>query len=343
MPPAAGTTSGSGWIRVTTHNVKEGTDFSEYVTVELLGTLASNETLQVDLSTFDFSGPASAQNPSDHGSLPTYVTFTAGGVTSLTSMLSITNDIVEEPNWERFRVDAAPSLKVNGTTIQTFSTLSSMVWIEDDDTNVTIATANDTTEGSGTPGKFIVSRAYPDTQDVTVYFDNNTGTALRNSDYTSPGSVVIAAGTTSTEVLIPALADNLVEGDETVTLTAMTGFDYSLAYHPNATLTIHDNPATISISAPSQHASEAGPTQVTVTFTRSGGDITQQLPVTVDITGSAINGTDYNTLPTTVTFLANETTKTLTVTPRPDGLVEGEETISLTLLTPALPANLCHG
>jgi hypothetical protein len=61
MPPAAGTTSGSGWIRLTTHNVKEGTDFSEYVTVELLGTLASNETLQVDLSTFDFSGPAAAQ------------------------------------------------------------------------------------------------------------------------------------------------------------------------------------------------------------------------------------------------------------------------------------------
>src|SRR5207248_1006331 len=60
-------------------------------------------------------------------------------------------------------------------------------------------------------------------------------------------------------------------------------------------------------------------------------------PVTFTITGTAQNGTDYVTIPGTVTIPAGSSSTTVTVSPIDDLIVEGNETVILTV-TPASPA-----
>ena len=92
------------------------------------------------------------------------------------------------------------------------------------------------------------------------------------------------------------------------------------------------NVARVSISAPDDDASEVGPNGDGVDpgelgLTRSGGDLTQPLTVNVSIGGTATSGADYEPIATPVTFAANSTTVSITVTPKKDNLVEGTETV----------------
>lgn len=66
-------------------------------------------------------------------------------------------------------------------------------------------------------------------------------------------------------------------------------------------------------------------------FARSG-DTTNELTVTFTLTGTASNGTDYETLPLSVTFAAGSATATLDVVAKADALVEGAELVVLTVV-----------
>jgi large repetitive protein len=59
------------------------------------------------------------------------------------------------------------------------------------------------------------------------------------------------------------------------------------------------------------------------------------LTVFYTLSGTATNGTDYTTLPGSVTFAAGATTATVTVAPIADALTEGNETVILTLVDQA--------
>src|SRR5262249_44608327 len=97
-------------------------------------------------------------------------------------------------------------------------------------------------------------------------------------------------------------------------------------------VTIADNPApVITIAATDPSASEVGPATGTFTFTRVG-DTTFALSVDYTITGTAVNGADYDAISTQVTFPATAATATVTITPKNDALVEGPQTVILTLV-----------
>jgi hypothetical protein len=312
MPPAAGSTSGNGWIRLTTHNVKEGTDYTEYVTVELLGTLASNESLQVDLSTFDFSGHGSAQNPADHGSLPTNVVFTYGGVASLTSMLSITNDSIVEPDIERFRVDATPSLMVNGTASQRFGTLSNVVWIQDDDADGTAPTASptvtvtrleDADEVESRHGNFRVSRTGDTSEDLIVKLAFS-GSATQGTDYDFVGlysyfnnTVKIPAGSPSVDVDIQPYADRADEPVEEVRVAVIPySWPYNTPYTPGAgtaTVAISDGWGRVTISTEQDQSiveDSQGSRAFKVTFWGGEDNGVSQVHVSLGLSGTATPG-----------------------------------------------------
>ena len=88
----------------------------------------------------------------------------------------------------------------------------------------------------------------------------------------------------------------------------------------------------ITITATDANASEAGPDTGTYTFSRTG-DSSAALTVNFNVTGTATSGTDYTMLGASVTFAANQSTKTLTLTPIDDQLEEFDETAILTLAT----------
>jgi serine protease len=84
------------------------------------------------------------------------------------------------------------------------------------------------------------------------------------------------------------------------------------------------------VSATDTSAAETGPEPGTFTFTRTG-DVTSSLSVTIAVTGTATNSTDYQNIGTNVTFAAGQATTTGTVTPIDDSVVEGTESVTVTL------------
>ena len=61
------------------------------------------------------------------------------------------------------------------------------------------------------------------------------------------------------------------------------------------------------------------------------GDTTEALTVNYNVSGTATNGSDYNNLNGTVTIAAGQASANITVNPSNDNLVEGDETVELTL------------
>jgi Ca2+-binding RTX toxin-like protein len=91
-------------------------------------------------------------------------------------------------------------------------------------------------------------------------------------------------------------------------------------------------PVTITLAVAPASVTEDGTPNLVYTFTRTGLT-TNALTVNYKITGTATNGTDYATIPTSVTFAANSATATVIVNPTTDTTIESDETVSLTLAT----------
>ena len=70
-----------------------------------------------------------------------------------------------------------------------------------------------------------------------------TGTASAGGDYAAlSGGVTLLAGATATNIFVTPIADNLVEGDETLTLTLQPSANYTLTTLSNATVVLQDRP-----------------------------------------------------------------------------------------------------
>ena len=101
-------------------------------------------------------------------------------------------------------------------------------------------------------------------------------------------------------------------------------------------LSVAITPATITVAASDPTAAETltGTTANPGVFTLTrNGEISQALTVTFTLTGTALNGTDYTTLPLTATFTAGSKTKTVSLSPIDDFIFETStpETAILTL------------
>jgi serine protease len=86
----------------------------------------------------------------------------------------------------------------------------------------------------------------------------------------------------------------------------------------------------VSVTATDASASEAGPDTGTFTLTRSGST-TAALDVTIAMSGTAVNGTTYQSIGTTVSFAAGSATATVTLTPIDDSTVNGSRSATLTV------------
>src|SRR5205809_97369 len=164
-----------------------------------------------------------------------------------------------------------------------------------------------------------------------------SGTAVNGDDYQQlPTTSPFPAGLADADLTITPIDDVEVEGDETVIVTLVAGAGYTVGSPSSATVTIHDNDQgppqqpTVSVAATDPEASEPGADPGTFTLSRSGS-MASALTVRYSLSGSAANGIDYQSLPTSVTIPAGAASATVTVTPIDDSQVEGDETVVLTL------------
>lgn len=90
--------------------------------------------------------------------------------------------------------------------------------------------------------RFVLVRSGDTNPAVTINY-SVSGTANPGADYGAlPGSITLKAGATSTNIFITPIADNLVEGDETVTLLLQASANYSRTSLSSATVVIQDRP-----------------------------------------------------------------------------------------------------
>ncbi|MBY0456532.1 MAG: hypothetical protein K2V38_04290, partial [Gemmataceae bacterium] len=109
---------------------------------------------------------------------------------------------------------------------------------------VTVTKIADAAEG-GAAGVFRFTRTGSTTDALTVNYSVG-GTATAEADYTLfEPPVVFAAGQSTADVTVTALADAVYDPDETVTVTLTSGGGYTVGTPGSATLTIQDDPDTV--------------------------------------------------------------------------------------------------
>lgn len=180
------------------------------------------------------------------------------------------------------------------------------------------------TQGSGggtlTPGQsqpFTVTRAGGDTtKPLTVNYTTG-GTAQQGVDYQPvSGSVTIPAGQTTASVPLSAIQKTGSTGAPATTLSltpaAGTGYDATNAQPINYNIPAY-TPAAVSVTQPGNGGAIPAGGSVPFTVTRSG-DTSQPLTVPYSIGGTATPGTDYSTLPGSITIPAGQTSATQNVT-----------------------------
>jgi serine protease len=139
-----------------------------------------------------------------------------------------------------------------------------------------------------------------------------------------PTANVVAPNSGNSTVCLVVTDDAGKTDSAKVTISASSSTVVSLDPNSNACI------VEVTVTASDASAAETGDTG-TFTLTR-GGDATAALAVTIGLSGSAVNGTDYQTIASTVNFAAGASTATVTVTPIDNSVASGSnKTATLTI------------
>jgi hypothetical protein len=169
--------------------------------------------------------------------------------------------------------------------------------------------------------------------DITIGY---SVTGISTDEYTDPnnGSIQILAGSLSNFFTLTLHPDELVEAPESVTVEITSvdeGHLKSVSNYLQTTAINDDDIALLSISATSP-ISESGSSQPFSISTDKLIDFDVDISVTAS--GSATEGTDYASLSSPYTLSAKESSTSIDINVTADQLVEGNETIILTLTDP---------
>ncbi|MDR3459707.1 MAG: Calx-beta domain-containing protein [Verrucomicrobiae bacterium] len=263
----------------------------------------------------------------DYVTLPGVVLIPAGQ-SSTTVPLTVIDDKNVEPN-ETVTATITPN-----AAYTTGSPATATITILDDDfMTVTVAATANAAEPA-TAGQFTVKRDGDLTAALIVNY-NLSGTASNGVDYAAlSGTVTIPAGAAAANIFVSPLNDALPDGDETVTISITNTVNYDVGTPGSATLFIRDGQKpTVDISATIPFVSEQGDTTGQFTLTRSSS--TGDLPVYLNISGTATPGADYLPLDNPVIIPDGSTSVTVDVIPFHDLILEPTETVIVTLPTNA--------
>ncbi len=174
----------------------------------------------------------------------------------------------------------------------------------------------------GKPGEFTVTRTGNTEYDLTINYELGSAIhwsqprATPGKDYQAlPGKITIPAGQSSAKIPVISIPDQEYEWTETVTLKLVGSKDYKVSSTSIDTVKIWDSsipaiqvmaenfpnePVNIDDAHRTNYISESG-NRGNLHFRRFG-DIRNALDVYYSMTGTAINGVDYVSLPGKVTF-----------------------------------------
>ncbi len=211
----------------------------------------------------------------------------------------------------------------------------SSLTITDDDTPPSIAIGN-VTQAEGDTGttnfNFPVTVSATSERPIVVSYSTLGGTAASNVDFVrTSGLLTIAPRVSVANIAVPVIGDYAIEPDEnfSVILSDPVGATISNALG-SATITNDDIAGSIQFGSATYNVTEGG-TNASLTVTRSGGSASG---VSVDYStggGTATGDQDYRSAAGTLTFGANESSKTIPVTIIDDAIDEPDETFNVSL------------
>jgi hypothetical protein len=205
------------------------------------------------------------------------------------------------------------------------------VTIADNEPAVGIVAADASAAEQGpNPGLFHLTRAVATPAPLSVEYTIG-GTAANGVDYEKiTGVATIPAGAVSVDIPINPVEDTLAEGDETILLTLKPNTALVMnAGATSATVTIADNEPNFSVTAPAPTTPETTGGKGIFRIARLAAG--PAVDVNYTLGGAAANGTDYADLTGTATLPAGALYVDVNVTPVDDLLIEGDETVILTL------------
>ncbi|MDP1662650.1 MAG: Calx-beta domain-containing protein [Phycisphaerales bacterium] len=287
-----------------------------------------------------YSVSGTAENGVDYTTLTGSVTIPAGATSATFNVNVIDDGLAEITETVTVTLDTDDAYDV--TTV--VSRQQSTVNIADNEPIVTLTTvdaaAAETTGGqAANGGTFRVTRPSTNTAGDLVVNYTVTGTATGGDDYVAlSGTVTILAGQTSATFSVVVTDDLVAEGSETVIVTLNADNAYRLsttASQRTGTVTIADNEPTVTLTTVDATAAETvvgqTPSGGVFRVTRPTSNTAGDLVVRYTVTGTAVNGTDYETLSGTVTILDGQASATFSVTVIDDALAESTETVIVTL------------
>lgn len=312
-------------------------------------------TLAVPVSVTVASGGGTATAGADHTAVSILVTFPSGSVDGATQdvILPVRADLLVEGN-----ETVALALSAAAAPATLGLQAAHLVTITDDDTaEVAFELASSATTNEAAAGHVVrvalttggATLAVP----VSVMVASGGGTATAGADHTAVSTLVtFPSGSidgATQDVSLPVRADLLVEGDETVGLAlSAASAPATLGLQVGHVLTITDDETAevafeLASSATTNESGASFTVRVRLGVT-GGASLASAVTATASSGGgTAIVGTDYTAVSTTVTFPSGAADGAFQLVSLPvlgDALVEGNETVVLTLAASSAPATL---
>ena len=283
-------------------------------------------------TTISYSVAGSASSGFDYTPLTGWVIIPAGNNTATITVVPVADTLSAEGN-ETVLVTLSDAIDydvVAGAGTATVTIADAPI-----PTVSIIASDPNASEVGPDNGSFTILLSAPATSNLTINYLVG-GTASNPSDYNPlSGWVTIPAGQYYSIITITPVQDSMAnEGAETVVLSIMDTSDYDVdSKNSSATVTITEALPTLSITASDPTASEVGPDSGSFTISLNS-PLSSDLSFGVLASGTATSS-DYGYLTLSWTIPAGQMSTTITVFPIHDSLVEGNETVVLTLFNSA--------
>ncbi|MCL1468667.1 Calx-beta domain-containing protein, partial [Argonema galeatum] len=314
---------------------EDGTVVGIAITLNRTGVTTGTSNIDVQLTNGTATGGVDFTNTTQN------IIFGANETTK-TVVVPITEDILVEGNENLTLTLANPSAN---TAIGTQNTAT--LQIIDNDSSIQFSQANYQVNENGTVVGVAITlnRTGVTTGTSNIDVQLADGTATGGTDFTATTQTInFGANETSKTVTVTITDDSLFEGNENLTLTlANSSANTAIGTQNTANLEILDNdsPPTVAFSQANYQVNENGTVVgVAVTINRTG-DTSGTSNVDIQLTnGTATGGTDFTATTQTINFVANETSKTVTVPITDDSLFEGNENLNLTLVNPSGGTNI---
>ena len=269
----------------------------------------------------DFSGATSGT-----------VVFAAGELSRVLT-ISVVGETTIELNENFSVVLSSPTGALLGTATATGTI------VNDDLPTVSIAaTSASKVEGSTgtTPFTFTVTRSSGVGTSSVNYAVAHVGTSADDFSGATSGTVSFLAGETSKVITLNVVGDTTIELSEAFNVVLSSAVGATLGTATAAGLVTNDDLPTVSIAATSADKAEGstgGTTAFTFTVTRSSGVGTSSVGYAL-VHGTTVAADFSGTTTGTVSFVAGETSKVITVYAVADTVIEGNETFSVALSAP---------